>query len=202
MKIDLNDLTLENLDSWPIAIKFLVIGIVFVLIIAFGYWFDNKQQLATLSASERRELELKQIYQVKHQLAANYTAYKVQLAQIKQTFGEMLRQLPSSTEVPGLLEDISQAGVSCGLAFKLFKPLPEIKHEFYAELPIQIQVTGSYHQLAAFISKIVGLDRIVTLHDFTIGYEQTGANTAPIGNNLLMEITAKTYRYTEAKDEP
>ena len=203
MKIDVNDLTFENIDRWPLPIKIAAIAIIFGAIIFFGYWFINKQQLATIETAKLKEQELKQTFQVKQQLAANYDEYKQQLAVIKQTFGTMLRQLPSTTEVPGLLEDISQAGIASGLTFKLFKPQPEIKHEFYAELPIQIQITGNYHQLAEFASKIVGLDRIVTLHDFSINYETSPNKGVVNTHNLVMDITAKTYRYTEeTKDKP
>ena len=200
MRFDINDLTLENLDRWPFIVKIMVIGIIFVLIIAFGYIFDNKQQLSVLEKAKQQELELKQTFILKQQLAANYSAYKIQLEQIKQSFGTMLRQLPSTTEVPGLLEDISQAGVASGLTFKLFKPQPEIKHEFYTELPIQIQILGRYHQLAEFVSKVVNLDRIVTLHDFNITREVSPENKTITNNNLIMEITAKTYRYTEDRE--
>ena len=200
MRFDINDLTLENLDRWPFIVKIMVIGIIFVLILAFGYIFDNKQQLSVLEKAKHQELELKQTFILKQQLAANYSAYKVQLGQIKQSFGTLLRQLPSTTEVPGLLEDISQAGVASGLTFKLFKPQPEIKHEFYTELPIQIQILGRYHQLAEFVSKVVNLDRIVTLHDFNITREVSPENKTITNNNLIMEITAKTYRYTEDRD--
>jgi type IV pilus assembly protein PilO len=195
MKVDITDLTFENIDRWPVPIKILVIAVIFLLIVAFGYWFDNKQQLVVLDTAKQREQELKQTFRIKQQLAANYQAYKDQLAEIKQTFGTMLRQLPSTTEVPGLLEDISQAGIASGLTFRLFKPQPEVKHEFYTELPIQIQVVGTYHQLAEFVSKIVGLDRIVTLHDISIA--RAGIET---DGNLIMDITAKTYSYTETKD--
>jgi len=200
VRFDINDLTLENLDRWPFIVKIMVIGIIFVLIIAFGYIFDNKQQLSVLEKAKQQELELKQTFILKQQLAANYSAYKIQLEQIKQSFGTMLRQLPSTTEVPGLLEDISQAGVASGLTFKLFKPQPEIKHEFYTELPIQIQILGRYHQLAEFVSKVVNLDRIVTLHDFNITREVSPENKTITNNNLIMEITAKTYRYTEDRE--
>jgi type IV pilus assembly protein PilO len=202
VRIDINDLTLENLDRWPVIVKISVIGIIFGLIIAFGYIFANKQQLSLLEKARQQELELKQTFILKQQLAANYSAYKIQLEQIKKTFGTMLRQLPSTTEVPGLLEDISQAGVASGLTFKLFKPQPEIKHEFYTELPIQIQILGHYHQLAEFVSKIVNLDRIVTLHDFNITREVSSENKTIINHNLIMDITAKTYRYTENRDNP
>ncbi len=200
MKIDITDLSFENIDSWPLAIKSLVITAIFLLIVALGYWFNSKQQLVVLEKAKQHETELKQTFRIKQQLSANYQAYTHQLVEIKHTFGAMLRQLPSTTEVPGLLEDISQAGVASGLIFRLFKPLPEIKHEFYSELPISIQVVGNYHQLAAFVSKVVGLDRIVTLHDFSISNANKGGQPIPNSSNLVMDITAKTYSYTKSKD--
>lgn len=199
--MDFTELTFENIDRWPLVVKIILLSLIFVLILSFGYAFDSRQQIKSLDTAKHKEAELKQTFIVKQQLAANYSAYKQQLAEIKQTFGNMLRQLPSTTEVPGLLEDISQAGVASGLTFRLFKPQPEIKHEFYTELPIQIQVVGNYHQLAGFVSKIVNLDRIVTLHDFTIQRESATNNKAP-DSNLVMDITAKTYRYTEGQDTP
>lgn len=200
MKIDINDLTFENLARWPVAIRYLVLGIIFLLILGLTYTFHYRQQIRSLDNAKQKEIELKQTLVIKQQLAANYSAYKEQLVQIKRSFGNMLRQLPSTTEVPGLLEDISQAGIASGLTFRLFKPQPEIKYEFYTELPIQIQVVGNYHQLAEFVSKIVNLDRIVTLHNFNIVKETPADKTG--SSNLIMDITAKTYRYTESKDNP
>jgi len=200
VKIDINDLTFENLARWPVAIRYLVLGIIFLLILGLTYTFHYRQQIRSLDNAKQKEIELKQTLVIKQQLAANYSAYKEQLVQIKRSFGNMLRQLPSTTEVPGLLEDISQAGIASGLTFRLFKPQPEIKYEFYTELPIQIQVVGNYHQLAEFVSKIVNLDRIVTLHNFNIVKETPADKTG--SSNLIMDITAKTYRYTESKDNP
>lgn len=202
--INLNELTVENMGVWPLQIKGLVIGICCLLLFAFGYWFDTRGQLAQLEARKREEGELLQQIAIKHQLVANFPAYKKQLEEMKKSFKVMLQQLPGTTEVPGLLEDISKAGVVSGLEFKSFKPLPEKKAEFYAELPIEISVIGNYHQLGQFVSKVSSLSRIVTLHDYTIenlpavpGAQQKQLEKSAGGEKLVMSIIAKTYRYTD-----
>ena len=121
------------------------------------------------------------------------------------TFHQLLQQLPTRSEIPGLLEDISKIGISSGLEFKLIKPLPEERHDFYSELPIKIIVSGSYHQLADFVSQVSALGRIVNLSDFTIKqYQATAANKnhyTELTDKLEMDITAKTFRYSEIDDK-
>lgn len=202
MQIKLNELTLENIGSWPFLVKTAVVAIVFVLVILLGYWFDTMGQLDELATAETQQTTLLQTITIKAAQAVNLDAYKQQLVQIDSIFNELLRRLPTSSEVPGLLDDISKTGIANGLTFVLFKPDPEIKKGFYAELPIQISVIGSYHQLAQFISDIEGLNRIVTLHDFTIkavsaeDLTNLGEKKATPGQ-LVLTITARTYRYIE-----
>jgi type IV pilus assembly protein PilO len=125
--------------------------------------------------------------------AANFDAYKAQLKEMERSFGAMLRQLPGRTEVPSLLVDISQTGLAAGLQEKLFQPAPEVRKDFYAELPIKIRLTGSYHQFGSFVSGIAALPRIVTLHDISIAPESKDSGA----DRLTLDLTAKTYRYLD-----
>lgn len=201
MELNLSDLNLDNIGSWPMVVKAVAIGVIFVVIIVVGYWFDSKSQLVTLTSTRAQERSLLRTIEVKQREAVNLAAYREQLRKINVIFNSLLQQLPSKSEVPGLLEDISKTGVTNGLQFKLFKPLPEVQTDFYAELPIQIPVVGKYHQLAKFISAVAGLDRIVTLHDFSIQPVKKTLGKGGVADagsaqvNLVLNITAKTYRY-------
>lgn len=174
--------------SWPIAVKIVAIIAVCTAVLGAGYWFDTQHQLSELEKAEKKESELKDTFKVKQLKAINLDAYKQQMAEMERSFGAMLRQLPRKTEVAELLVDISQAGLGNGLEFELFKPLAEKPAEFYAELPIDVKVTGVYHDFGSFVSDVAALPRIVTLHDITITSK---------GNELSMSTTAKTYRYLE-----
>lgn len=202
MQIKLDELTLESLGSWPKPIKITALIIVFLLIVVLGYWLDVMGLSNELSIAKNQEQSLLDTIKIKNAQAANLDAYKHQLNQINNIFTELLRRLPTSSEVPGLLDDISKTGMANGLTFVLFKPSPEINKGFYAVLPIQISVIGTYHQLAKFISDVESLDRIVTLHDFTIRPVTTD-DLASLGQKkiqpgqLLLTITARTYRYIE-----
>lgn len=198
--LDISDLNFENVGSWPIPIKVTSITLVALLIISAAYWFDTRSQTQNLKYAHQRELKLRKELEDKQQVAVNLQAYKDQLVKIGKRFGKMLLQLPSKTEVPGLLEDISKTGIASGLEFKLFDPMEEIQHDFYAELPIRISVIGNYHQLGAFVSQVAELDRIVTLHDFDIMASDGKKQMIRANGKLLMNITAKIYRYTETQD--
>lgn len=211
MNINLSELTLENLGSWPYEVKAGLIVALCVLLLSLGFWFDTQEQLIVLDRAEQREAQLRTEFETKQNEASNLQAYRMQLREMKKSFGVMLRQLPLSTEVPGLLEDISKTGVATGLVFKLFKPLPEKQQEFYAELPIEISVMGTYHQLAQFVAKIAALDRIVTVNDFSItqegvsgaaGQRSPAQQKAGTEGRLVMDITAMTYRYVEERQQP
>ena len=190
-EIDLNDLDLENIGAWPAAARAIVAILLFLLLTALGYYYHIADLSDRLSVSERNELELRREFERKAFEAQNLDAYKVQLEEMRNSFGALVSQLPSDTEVPGLLEDISAKGELNGLTIESIDLLDEVREEFYVELPIAIEATGSYHDLGAFVSGMAGLPRIVTLHDFDI--EMNGEDSS----NLSMEITVKTYRYRD-----
>lgn len=192
-KVDLNDLDFNNMGAWPGALK-VIVGVLLLVILLFaGYHFHLKDLQANLERAEAQEVTLRQDFSTKSFRAANLEAYKQQLEEIEERFGELIRQLPSDTEVPGLLEDITQMGLNSGLEFESITLQPEIATQFYVELPIRIVVQGAYHDIGTFVSSVAGLPRIVTLHDF---------NIAPVNDAnpdlLKMSILAKTYRYNEA----
>lgn len=192
LNLALNDLDFNNVGQWPWVAKGTVVVVLMAVILFMGYWLDTKKQVQTLKNSETEEQTLKQTFEYKQHQASNLEGYKQQLQTMEASFGALLRQLPEKTEVPGLLEDISHQGLATGLEFKTIRLLPEKAIDFYVELPIEISVIGTYHQFAEFVSQIAALPRIVTLHDFVIkpyGKDQSE-------ESLMMNITAKTYRYT------
>ncbi|MCE5361995.1 type 4a pilus biogenesis protein PilO [Pseudomonas anguilliseptica] len=191
-KIDINDLDFNNVGSWPVAVKFIAGVIVFVAVLALGYNFHLKDLQLQLEAQQAQELSLKEQFSSKAFQAANLEAYKEQMQEMEVSFGALLKQLPSDTEVPGLLEDITRTGLGSGLEFEEIKLLPEAVQQFYIELPIQIKVVGSYHDLATFVSGVASLPRIVTLHDFELVPVEVGGVST-----LRMSILAKTYRYND-----
>jgi len=188
-KIDPNDVS-----KWPMALRAIVIILLSIGVLGAGYWFDTQDQIAELAVSEKKEKELKDVYRIKQSKAANLDAYRAQMDEMKLSFGAMLRQLPSKTEVAELLVDVSQTGLKNGLEFDLFRPESEVPAEFYAELPIKLKMSGSYHEFGTFVSDLAELPRIVTLHDFSIKPGGSGES------ELLMEATAKTYRYIEEEE--
>lgn len=190
----LKTLDFNDVGSWPQAAKVIGIALLSLAVLFLGYWFDTREQLDLLAQAEQKEVELKETFKAKQVKAINLDAYKQQMADMERSFGAMLRQLPSKTEVAELLVDISQAGVANGLEFELFKPLAEIPAEFYSELPIDIKVTGHYHDFGKFVSDVAALPRIVTLHDITIAAGKGGDKG---GSELVMSAQAKTYRYME-----
>lgn len=194
-EIDLNDLDFENVGAWPAAARAIVAVIVFAALVIAGYYYHVADLADRLTTSESKELELRREFERKAFEALNVGAYKLQLQEMRDSFGALVSQLPSDTEVPGLLEDISAKGELNGLAIESIDLLDEVQEEFYVELPISIEAEGSYHDLGAFISGMAGLPRIVTLHDFDI--EMSGDDSS----NLSMEITAKTYRYRDEGED-
>ena len=191
-KVEFSELDLNNIGSWPVALKTIVASLVAVLILALGYNFLILDLENQLDAKVAEEETLKQQYTAKAFKAANLEAYIEQMKEMETSFGAMLRQLPSDTEVPGLLEDITRTGLGSGLEFEEIKLLPEVAQQFYIELPIQITVTGNYHDLATFVSGVASLPRIVTLHDFDVKPATQGDTS-----QLRMSILAKTYRYND-----
>ena len=191
-QIDLSDLDFNNVGSWPVAVKVVACLILLIAILALGYNFHLKDLQSELERTQGEELSLKEQFSKKAFEAANLEAYKEQMQEMEVSFGSMLKQLPSDTEVPGLLEDITRTGLGSGLEFEEIKLLPEAVQQFYIELPIQIKVVGAYHDLATFVSGVASLPRIVTLHDFELVPSRAGS-----GSSLSMSILAKTYRYND-----
>ena len=191
-KVDLSELDLNNLGSWPAAVKAIAGLLVAVMIFALGYFFFIQDLETQLESAQNSEVTLKEQFSNKAFQAANLEPYKKQMEEMENTFGALLRQLPSDTEVPGLLEDITRTGLGSGLEFEEIKLLREAVQQFYIELPIQITVVGGYHDLATFVSGVASLPRIVTLHDFEIKPVDPKVPT-----KLRMSILAKTYRYND-----
>lgn len=189
---------LQSLDPrdpgrWPLAVRAGAVGVGFIaLTLLLVYFFVWDEQRPELQRREGEEAALRTEFHTKHAKAVNLELYKQQLKDIERSFGALLRQLPGKTEVPNLLVDISQTGLSAGLEEKLFQPTAEQKKDFYAELPIKIRLTGSYHQFGQFVSGIAALPRIVTLHDIEIKPDSKDAY-----DQLTLELTAKTYRYLD-----
>ena len=191
---ELKALDPKDVGRWPLLFRALAIGVLFLVLTgAFIYLWPVRSQLPELDLARKEEQDLRQTFDEKQRKAANFEAYKSQLKEMERSFGAMLRQLPGRTEVPNLLVDISQTGLAAGLAEKLFQPATEVRRDFYAELPIKIRLTGSYHQFGSFVSGIVALPRIVTLHDVSIVPE--GKDAGP--DRLTLDLTAKTYRYLD-----
>lgn len=189
---DINNLSFKNIGTWPVPIKIGSMLILFALLLLGGYWFIWKDQLDTLDQSRQEEKKLRAEFLDKKQQAVNLDVYRQQVTEIEQAFGTLLRQLPNKSEMEALLTDINQAGLGRGLEFELFKPGQETAKDFYAELPITIRVTGSYHDLGRFASDTAQLPRIVTLNNI-------GITQAPTGN-LVMDVTAMTYRYLDEEE--
>lgn len=192
---DLNNLDINNIGVWPLPLRFFAILLVCGALAGAGYWFDTQHQLAAWDDAKKKEVQLRETFSVKWHKVANLEEFREQLEDMNRSFGAMLRQLPDKTEVADLLVDVSQTGLSNGLEFQLFKPGGEIRKGFYAELPIQLQVTGTYHQFGAFVSGLAALPRIVTIQDVTI--TPVGGKTRSGAANLRMSAVAKTYRYLE-----
>lgn len=190
---ELNELDFSNIGEWPLAVKLILILIVCALLAVGWYYFDVEDQYDDLSKAERVEQDLRQDFELKQARAANLDAYRTQLAEMRESFGAMVRQLPNRTEVAELLVDVSQTGLAAGLEFELFQPQSEIPQEFYAELPIKLRVTGTYHEFGEFVSGLAALPRIVTIHNVVIRPNQNKKS----GDPLVMEATAKTYRYLD-----
>ena len=194
--IDLNNLDLTNIGSWPLVVKGALIAVVAIGVLTLGYFLDIQVQQEDLDRVTNEEKRLKEDFEIKQAKAANLDAYKAQMVEMEDSFGAMIRQLPSKTEVEDLLVDISQTGLASGIEFQLFKPLAEKHIEFYAELPITLKMTGTYHQFGEFVSGIAALPRIVTLENISIA----GGKGKAKRDILTMDVTAKTYRYLDESE--
>jgi len=189
----LRSLDANDIGRWPFVFRAMLIAIIFVVVTVGGYYyFIVESQWPVLERVKLEEKELRITFERKQRKAANFSAYHEQLQEMEREFGAMLRQLPGKTEVPSLLVDISQTGLGAGLEEKLFQPSSEVRKDFYAELPIKIRLTGGFHELGKFVSGIAGLPRIVTLHDIEI----KPRNQDTFGE-LVLDVTAKTYRYLD-----
>ena len=194
---ELRSLDPRDPGRWPLAVRAIAVAICFVVCaLALMYFFVWTDRMPELQARQNTEQQLRNEYRSKHSKAINLVLYKQQLADIEKSFGAMLRQLPSRTEVPNLLVDISQTGLAAALQEKLFQPGLEVKKDFYAELPIRIELTGSYHEFGAFVSGIAALPRIVTLGDIQITPLDKNAGF----DQLQLALTAKTYRYLDDEE--
>ncbi|WP_323773444.1 type 4a pilus biogenesis protein PilO [Alcanivorax sp.] len=193
---ELNSLDFENVGGWPAPIKIGAAVLVLVVVVALGYFLSISDANQALDQQQREESTLLQAYEKKAFEAHNLDQFRKQLAEMEQTFGALLKQLPKDTEVPGLLEDITHTGLGSGLEFENIELRNEIEKEFYAELPINIQVVGDYHGFGSFVSGVASLPRIVTLHDFTVTRPSGSNNDLAALGLLRMDITAKTYRYS------
>lgn len=186
---DLRNIDFNDVAGWPRSVKVAAAVLICIVILAAGYWFIIKDQLAELEKAERAEVALRDEFSSKKALAVNLEAYKQQMVEMQERFGVMLRQLPNRTEVPELLIDITQTGLGRGLQFDLFQPRNKRVADFYAELPVNIRVRGTYHQLGQFVSDVAGLPRIVTIDDLVL---------SPSGGEVLtMSAVAKTYHYLD-----
>lgn len=202
---DFNNIDFKNAGNLPLPVKLVLLAVVFLMLVAAGYWFMWRPATEELDRARAKEVELKDLFTQKKRQSINLEAYKQQMVDIERTFGALLKQLPDRSQMDGLLTDINQVGLEKGLEFELFKPGQEIIGDFYAELPISIKVIGGYHDLGNFASDISRLPRIVTLNDLAIVSPSQDKSTgkgasAPSDGVLVMEAVARTYRYLDASE--
>jgi type IV pilus assembly protein PilO len=194
---ELRNLDFRNPGGWPPSARGIAYVVVFIIVILVGYYFWLSSDKQQLDQGQQQEQKLRAEFKDKAGQAANLEKYQEQLQQLTRTFNTLKLQLPGKTEIPNVLQDISQTAQIDGLKQDLFKPENEVKKDFYAEEPIQIQLEGTYHQFGKFVSDVSALPRIVTVHDITI--KPQGSSVG--GATLVMTLTAKTYRYLEPDEE-
>ena len=187
----LNELDFEQVATWPHEVKWVVAIVTALFSLGLGWFLLVSPKLPLLDSASAEEATLKSQYQAKYRTAVNLSSYQEKLKQMQQDFAFMLKSLPTSNETPGLLDDITYVGTTSGLTFRLLQWQPEIEKEFYTELPIQLEVTGKYHDFGQFVTKIATLPRIVTLHDFALTNETEG---------LRLQMQARTYRTASEKE--
>ena len=191
--LQVSEFTAENIGVWPLLYRALVCVALFLLVLVAGYFFHAKELYTILESAERKEASLRQTYKEKAFEVANLEAYKQQMVELEASFNALLGQLPADTEVPGLLEDITDLGHGSSLEINTISLQPERAQEVYVELPIKIIAAGGYHDVATFVSGVAGLPRIVTLHDFSL-------KTSDKVGQQVFELDAKTYRYKGEDD--
>jgi type IV pilus assembly protein PilO len=189
---DINKLDFKTIADWPLPTKLVALTLLSLAIIAAGWWFDWRGGMDELGVAQQQETELRATFSTKKNQAVNLDAYKKQLEDIKQAFGALLKQLPNKQEMDALITDVNQAGLGRGLQFDLFRPQGETISEFYAETPIEVKVTGGYHDIAAFVSDVSKLSRIVTLQNIAMTPGKEGV--------LNMDAIVKTYRYLDEEE--
>jgi len=195
----LSELDFNELGEWPLLVKGIAVILWCLVIFAAGYYFFVSEQRPELKTLETKEKALKKEFAIKLGKTNNLAEYKEQFKEIESRLTSMLKQLPKEKEVADLLVDISRTGLINGLVFELFKPESEFEKGFYAELPVTMQVTGSYHQIGDFLDGLAELPRIVTVHDFSIYPRKQKADDGD--DKMVMELTVQTYRYFESDDD-
>lgn len=189
---DFRTLDPQDPGMWPLAPKVVILAAIFVALVGLGAWLGWMPQFDALDVEQQQEITLKEEWLNKKRQAVNLDEHRKQLEEINRTFGALLKQLPNASEVEKLLVDINQAGVGQGLQFDLFQPQPEVRMDFYAELPIRIRLVGTYHELGAFAGDVAKLSRIVTLNDLDI--------TVAKDSTLTLNTVAKTFRYLDDQE--
>lgn len=203
---DINNLDAKNYGSWPMPVKFVAALLLFVVVLVAGYFMKIKPANDELDILRAKEQELISVFTEKQGKVVNLEEYKKQLEEMRELLRQMIRQLPSKTEMPDLLIDISQTALSSGIDNELFEPGPEVAKEFYAEKPITLRMKGSYHQFGAFVSGVASLPRVVilTMHDVSLtpgGVQPGRTPAAPVSSGtLVLEGTVKTYRYLDDEE--
>ena len=201
-EINLSDIDLREAGDWPLAGRLVLVALVIATVLGAGYYFFTSDQLQQLETVKNEEEKLRKEFVEKQRVAANLEAFRAQLAEMEETLGEMLRQLPTGTEMPDLLDDVSNTGKQNGLEFELFKPEAEQPKDFYAAKPITIKAKGTYHQFGAFVSGVAALPRIVTLENATLAGVGKGKRAANNQEPVEIQATLQTYRYMDESQPP
>ncbi|RZM83540.1 type 4a pilus biogenesis protein PilO [Pseudoalteromonas rubra] len=191
-EIDWNEIELDNIGEWPMPVKAICCAVVVVIMLVIGYSMLVSASVDSFERAVKQEEDLRTSYRIKYGRANNLELYRQQMQDMEAQFSQLLRKLPTSNETPGLLDDLTYVGTSSGLTFLKIGWMPEVKKEFYTELPINLEVVGTYHEFGEFVSKVAQLPRIVSLHDFRI----EGAGN----NQLVFSVVAKTYRYEQESE--
>ena len=199
---DLNNLDFQRVGAWPTPVKVVACALIFALIVGFGWWWKVNDKRAELRGLEATEQELLQQFEYKQSKVVNLEAYKAQLEEMKEILRQMLRQLPSKTEMPDLLVDVSQTALSTGIDNQKFEPGPETVKDFYAEKPINLRMVGDYHQFGSFVSGVASLPRVVilTMHDISLKPQAPDPKNGLAAGQLVLEGTVKTYRYVDENE--